>query len=326
MTEDLDISAEVARGSQKHFDMHIARLPTGTIVDIHVDIYRGRKNGPTLMLSGGLHGDEVNGIEIIRRMMADGSIHPHCGTVIAVPVLNIYGFLNFARDLPDGKDANRSFPGTKNGSLASRVAYHVKNKLLPHIDFGVDFHTGGGNKHNHPQIRCDFSDKKALDLAKMFAPFFIVNTPVISGSLRNEAQSLEKPIIVYEAGEALRFDEEAIKEGIAGTQRLMKSLGMGRKGTKVKRKHSPQIIQKSTWIRAENAGLFHTRLKPGDKIKEKDLMGYITDPYNHYRMDINAPCSGFVIGLNYTPVINAGDALVHIGTIKEEKSSDNDDN
>jgi hypothetical protein len=304
--------------------MHIARLPTGTIVDVHVDIYRGRKDGPTLMLSAGLHGDEVNGVEIIRRMMADGSIHPHAGTVIAIPVMNIYGFLNFARDLPDGKDANRSFPGTKNGSLASRVAYNLKNKILPLIDFGVDFHTGGGNKHNHPQIRCDFGDKKSVELAKMFAPFFIVNTAPINNSLRNEARSMEKSIIVYEAGESLRFDEQAIMEGIAGTQRLMKSLGMTRKGTTHRHKHIPQIIHKTTWVRAENAGLFHTHIKPGIEVQEGETIGYITDPYNHYRVDINSPTSGFVIGLNYTPVINAGDALVHIGITKEKVEKEED--
>jgi predicted deacylase len=315
MTEDFDLAKEVARGSQKHFDMHIARLPTGTIVDVHVDIYRGRKDGPTLLLSAGLHGDEVNGIEIIRRMMADGSIHPHAGTVIAVPVVNIYGFLNFARDLPDGKDANRSFPGTKNGSLASRVAWHIKNRILPLIDVGVDFHTGGGNKHNHPQVRCDFSDEKAFKMAEMFAPFYIVNTSPISNSLRNEAKSMDKSIIVYEAGEALRFDEQAIMEGIAGAQRLMKGLGMTHKGTTHRHKHTPVIIEKAGWVRADNAGLFHTHLKPGMEIQQGETLGYITDPYNHYRVDLNSPNTGYIIGLDYTPVVNVGDAVVHVGAV-----------
>ncbi|MDQ3071731.1 MAG: succinylglutamate desuccinylase/aspartoacylase family protein, partial [Bacteroidota bacterium] len=146
ISEDFHIEERVQPGESRHFNIHIARLPIGTVVDIRVFVYRGTDPGPVILLSAGLHGDEVNGTEIIRRMMSDHMLQPDAGTVIAMPVLNIYGFLNFARDLPDGKDANRSFPGTKTGSLASRVAYHLGRKIIPNIDFGIDFHTGGGNR------------------------------------------------------------------------------------------------------------------------------------------------------------------------------------
>ncbi|MGZ5242646.1 MAG: succinylglutamate desuccinylase/aspartoacylase family protein, partial [Bacteroidia bacterium] len=175
LNEDTHLVKDVKPGKTKQFDLHIAKLPTGTVINIHVFVYRGKKPGPVLLLTGGLHGDEVNGVEIIRRLMKNNLLMPDAGTVIAIPVLNIYGFLNFARDLPDGKDANRSFPGTTNGSLASRMAYNIQKNILPFIDYGLDFHTGGSNRSNYPQIRCDFTDATSVELANLFAPPFLLH-------------------------------------------------------------------------------------------------------------------------------------------------------
>lgn len=314
ITDDLDIRKEIERGELKEYILHIAKIPTGSVVNLHIYIYRGKKNGPVLLVSGGLHGDEVNGIEIIRRMMKQDLLQPVAGTVIAIPVLNIYGFLNFNRELPDGKDANRSFPGTKNGSLASRVAYHVTKKILPLIDYGVDFHTGGGNRANYPQIRCDFENEKSLMLAKGFAPPFIVNSSPIPNSLRNEAKEMGKAIIVFEGGQSLRFEEPVIEEAIHGTRRLMVKLGMIPDDETVKMPpQEPIILEKTTWIRAENAGLFHHHSANGDYLKADDFIGTITDPFNRYELPVVSPAEGYIIGLNYSPVIYAGDALVHIG-------------
>jgi predicted deacylase len=311
--EDLDIERDVTPGTMKRFDIEISKLPSGTTVNLHVFIYRGKEKGPTLMVSGGLHGDEVNGIEIVRRLMQRGTIVPDAGTVIAIPIINIYGFLNFARELPDGKDANRSFPGSKNGSLASRVAWNVQKKILPLIDYGLDFHTGGGNRSNYPQVRCDFSDEVSLGLAKALAPPFIIHSSLIPASLRNEAKVQGKTIIVYEAGQSLRFDEFSISEAMNGTERLMYSLGM----LKEEPKHAyadPIMLSKTTWVRAENAGLFNHNISNGILLETNELIGTIHDPYNEYVTRIASPVQGYVIGLNYSPVINAGDALVHIGT------------
>jgi len=315
ITDDLDIKKEIDRGTVKEYILHIAKLPTGSIVNLHIYIYRGKKNGPVLLLSGGLHGDEVNGIEIIRRMMKMDLLQPHAGTIIAIPVLNIYGFLNFNRELPDGKDANRSFPGTKNGSLASRVAYNLTRKILPLIDYGIDFHTGGGNRANYPQIRCDFDDTKSLKLAKGFAPPFIINSSPIPDSLRNEATVLGKSIIVFEGGQSLRFDEPVIEEAIKGTRRLMVNLGMIPEDDTIKTGWDSHIINRTTWVRAENAGLFHHHMANGDYINAEQYLGTITDPFNRYELPVISPSDGYIIGLNYSPVINAGDALVHVGLI-----------
>lgn len=313
MLEDIDLEKQVPRGGMRQFDLHIAKLPTGTHINIHVFVYRGRRPGPVLLLTGGLHGDEVNGTETIRRMMAEKILMPDAGTIIAIPVLNIYGFLNFARDLPDGKDANRSFPGTKNGSLASRMAYTVTKKILPHIDFGIDFHTGAGTRGNFPHIRCDFEDKMSMELAAGFRPHFIVHSGTIPQSLRNEAVQMGKRIIVFEGGQAQRFTEPAIKEGMAGTLRLMADLDMIKSNVSFSRRARPKYLSKTTWVRAENAGLFHADVEEGQRIDADQRIGTITDPYNDYEVDILSPVSGYVIGLNYTAVINAGDALVHIG-------------
>lgn len=312
MLEDVDLAKQVPKGGMRQFELHIAKLPTGTLIHIHVFVYRGKKPGPVLLLTGGLHGDEVNGTETIRRMMSEKMLMPDAGTVMAIPIVNIYGFLNFARDLPDGKDANRSFPGTKNGSLASRMAYTVTKKILPHIDFGVDFHTGGGNRGNFPHIRCDFSDELSMELAAGFRPEMIVHSNTIPNSLRNEAMQMGKRIIVFEGGQAQRFSDPAIEEGIAGTLRLMADLDMIKPDRAFVRRARPKYFNKTTWVRAENAGLFHYDVQNGDPIEAGETIGTITDPYNDYEVEIISPVSGYMIGLNHTAVVNAGDALVHI--------------
>jgi uncharacterized protein len=297
-------------GFSKFIDLRIARLPTHTVIDLPVYVSISDKPGPTLLLTAGLHGNEINGIEIVRRMIARGLLQPRCGTVVAVPVVNIYGFLQQERYLPDGKDLNRSFPGNRNGSLASRVAYTLVNQILPSIDFGIDFHTGGASKDNYPQIRCVFNSQESMALAKAFAPPFILNSRLIDRSFRKAAQRRGKPIIVFEGGESLRFNEFAIEEGINGTLRLMKHFGM------IDESPEPNLsitMQKSSWIRARSSGLFRTSFKPGQKILRGQRIGSITDPFGMSMVDIKAQRNGYILGLNNMPVISAGDALMHIG-------------
>jgi predicted deacylase len=300
----------VAPGESKYIDLRIARLPTHTVIDLPIYISRARQDGPTLLLTAGLHGDEINGVEIVRRLIADKLAQPENGTVIAVPIVNIYGFLQQARYLPDGKDLNRSFPGNKNGSLASRVAYAIVNHILPKIDYGIDFHTGGASKDNHPQIRCVLSNQTNLKLAKAFSPPFILNSNFINKSFRKAAQRRKKSIIVYEAGESLRFDDFAIQEGINGTLRLMKELGMC---SIAPEPNSSMILYKSIWVRAKVSGLFRTHLKPGDFVEKAQSVGSITDPFGESQLNITTSVSGYVVGLNHMPVVNAGDAIIHIG-------------
>lgn len=301
---------EINKGESKEVNLNIAKLPTHTMIDLPIHVYRAKKNGPILLITAGLHGDEINGIEAIRRMIYDNSIFPSAGTVIAIPVVNVYGFIHTSRKFPDGKDLNRSFPGSKNGSLASKIAYVLINEIVPIIDCGIDFHTGGASKMNHPHIRCDYSIQKNLELAKAFAPKFIVNSKAPDHSFRQAAFRIGKNILTFEGGESLRFDEFSIEEGINGIFRLMKFLGM--KNNKVKL-NKTKILKGSWWLRAKHSGLFRSEIKIGEKIKQNQILGYITDPFGETEFKVKAHTTGYIIGLNNLCVVNNGDAIIHIG-------------
>lgn len=307
----------VAPGEQCYIDLRIAKLPTHTVIDLPIFVSRSKNPGPTLLLTAGLHGNETNGIEIVRRIITDKKMHPTSGTLIAVPIVNIYGFLQQERYLPDGKDLNRSFPGNKTGSLASRVANVIVNELLPLVDFGIDFHTGGASKDNYPQIRCVLSHEQNVSLVEAFAPPFILNSSLIDKSFRKAAHRRGKSIIVYEGGESLRFDEMAIENGIDGTLRLMKSFGMRDDAPEIS--YKPRTFHKSSWVRAKVSGLFRTTLKPGDKVVRGQHLGSLTDPYGETNINLKATNNGYVVGLNRMPVVSAGDALLHIGNWAESK-------
>jgi uncharacterized protein len=302
---------EIRPGEFKEIKINIARLPSHTIIDTPIYVSRGLEDGPVLALMAGMHGDEINGLEIVRRVL-DGSLHqPKRGTVLCMPIVNVYGFLNFSRDVPDGKDVNRSFPGSKNGSLASRVAWHVTHDIIPHIDFGIDFHTGGAMRTNYPQVRAMLSNEKNLELAQAFNAPFTLDAPFRPSSLRKEASKKGKNIIVYEGGESLRFDQHAIEEGIAGTLRLMKHLNMIDWAPEAKAES--KIIWSSTWVRAKHAGLFQSLVHSGQLVHKGEWIGTITDPFGEFKEKVLAPETAYVIGLNNIPVINAGDALMHLG-------------
>lgn len=311
MPKNIQINGKtVPPGESCYINLRIARLPTHTIIELPIFVSRSEKPGPVLLLTAGLHGDEVNGIEIVRRLISENHVKPDIGSVIAVPIVNIYGFLQQARYLPDGKDLNRSFPGNRNGSLASRVAHAIVHSIMPQADFGIDFHTGGASKDNIPQIRCVLNNETNMKLAKAFAPPFILNSPLIDKSFRKAAQRRGKSIIVYEAGESMRFDDNAIQEGINGTLRLMKSFGMRGEAPSA---HEPKVLDKSTWVRAKVSGLFRSSHKPGDKVYRGQKIGSITDPFGESSVKILANQSGYLLGVNHQPVVNAGDALIHIG-------------
>lgn len=309
MPEFITISKQkIGLGEQKIIDLNIARLPTYTSIDLPVLVYRAPKDGPVLLLTGGLHGDEINGIEIVRRMIERNIVMPDRGTVIAIPIVNIYGFIQNSRGLPDGKDINRSFPGAKGGSLAKLLAHTLMKEVIPEIDYGIDFHTGGSARANYPQIRCSFKIKKASELAKAFGAPVMMHSGLISKSFRSAAHKKGKEILVYETGESLRYDEYGIEEGIDGAQRLMKHLGM------IKEAPAPnktKIFNNSTWIRTKNAGLFIAKAELGEELNKRQVLGSIKDPYGELNSRVIAPYDGMVIGLNNCPVVNKGDALIH---------------
>src|SRR5690554_902351 len=306
---------EVKPGENKIINLNISRLVSGTKIDLPIFVFRSKNPGPRVLLSGGLHGDEVDGIEIIRRMIKKKEFdNLNCGSVIAIPVLNIYGFLNFSREVPDGKDVNRYFPGSKTGSLASRVAYNITHKILKEIDFGIDFHTVGANRYNFPQCRYAPSDKRAKEIAEVFNAPITLASKLINGSLRKEAFKMGISIIVYEGGESMRFDESSIRSGIEGARKVLKHFGMI---STAKGLEKTVHCHESTWIRAKQSGLFLEAFTSGDIVRKGDVIAKICDPFGQSESRIKAPKNGVIVGHSNAPVVNQGDALYHLGLIDE---------
>lgn len=302
---------EILPGVNTEVNLNVYRMPTRTIMEVPVHVFRSKKEGPVVLLLAGMHGDEINGIEIIRKLLR-GNYFKNllCGSVIVIPVINIVSFLSGKRDLPDGRDLNRCFPGSQSGSLGSRIAYDLMNEIIPQIDYGVDFHTGGAKINNYPQVRCVFEDSKNIELGRMFGAPFVLNSEYRDKTLRKEASRRGKNILVYEAGESMRFNKLAITEGINGCLRMLKNLSM----TDAEVPESKTItLSNSRWVRAKISGLFRTTKKYGSYIEKNEVVGTISDPYGEHELELLAPDNGFIVGINNQPVINEGDALIHIG-------------
>jgi len=310
---------EVVPGESKLLKINIDRLPTGTLIDIPIYVFNAKEAGPTVLVQAGLHGDEINGIETVRRMLQNSQFKVSKGAVIAVPILNIFGFIHFSRDVPDGKDVNRSFPGSKKGSMASRIAYHYATQILPQIDFGIDLHTGGAQRSNYPQIRYTLEDEFGKNIAKVFNAPFIFSSKLIKGSFRNEAYTMGKPTVVFEAGESMRFDDYSINEGVKGILNVLKYFKMVAKNDTNFKKNATSIsLEGRKWLRAPTAGMFIPKILNGSVIEKGQILGIITDTFTLKNKNIRAIYDGFVIAINHQAVVNQGDALFHIG--KERNS------
>lgn len=303
---------EVLPGQQTVIKLKIGQLPSGTKIFIYLHVYRSINPGPTMMVMGGLHGDEINGVEIVRRGISTGLFSSiKSGSVIAVPILNIYGFINFSREVPDGKDVNRSFPGNMSGSLASRVARTLTKKIIPLVDFGVDFHTGGGARYNYPQIRFTKGDPRSQDLAEVFSAPYTIEKGVIRGSLRKVCRDLNIPMIVFEGGESLRFDGLSIDHGLDGLKRVMVESHM--LDDDLVPQQDSVFIKKSSWIRASQSGMFLWFKSSGQEVKKGEPLGELCDPFGGSVVVVRAKRDGHIIGHNNASVVHQGDALFHIG-------------
>ncbi len=306
---------DIEPGSSATLNLNLYQLPTKTVIEIPVYVYRSKQPGPVLLLLAGMHGDEINGIEIVRKLISRKDVqNPLRGSIIAIPVINIISFLSGTRDLPDSRDLNRCFPGNINGSLGSRIAFDLMNKILPQIDFGIDFHTGGAKISNYPQLRYVFSNKMNLDLGKKFGTRFTLNSPVREKTFRNEAAKKGKSILVFEGGESSRFDYVSIDKGVNGCLRLMKQFKMIELDLPQKQ---TIMLNKSRWVRARTSGLFHNSKINGSEVAKDEVIGMICDPYAEHEEKIISPADGYIIGINNQAVVNQGDALIHIG-IKAE--------
>nr|WP_299343886.1 succinylglutamate desuccinylase/aspartoacylase family protein [Allomuricauda sp.] len=306
----------IAPGENRQVLINIARLPTGTLIDIPIHVFNAKKAGPTVLVQAGLHGDEINGVETLRRMLQNNLFKIKRGAIIVVPILNIFGFIHFSRDVPDGKDVNRSFPGRKTGSLASRIAFAYTSEILPQIDFGIDLHTGGAQRNNFPQVRYTADDKQSKFLAEAFnAPFYFASR-LIAGSFRKTTFKMGIPTVVYEAGKSMRFNEEAISKAIQGISNILIAYDMLPKGNQIKKKKSVHL-ETTRWIRASRAGMFVPSIENGKRVIKGQELGEITDTYAKKNKRIKAPFDGYVFCINHQAVVNQGDALFRIGKQKD---------
>mgnify|MGYP001030660049 CR=1 FL=1 len=296
-----------------HFDF--AKLHTRTSIEVPIIIERSKKPGPTLLLLAGIHGDEVNGVEIVRQIIAKKYNKPEAGTIICIPVMNVFGFLNLERQFPDGRDLNRVFPGSSKGSLASRFAHKIMTEIVPHIDYCIDFHTGGGDRFNYAQVRIDDTLPENMELAKVFNAKFIINSKVRDNSFRKSLTVLGKKVLLFEGGKSLSLKREVTKTGVQGALRVMDHLGIRNFKNEIIEHLNPEapiVIRKSTWLRANHAGMYRNVVSLGEKVTKGDVIGSISDPYGEFEKNVKASHSGYVICSNQAPLVNQGDALVHI--------------
>ncbi|MBC7412043.1 MAG: succinylglutamate desuccinylase/aspartoacylase family protein [Bacteroidia bacterium] len=311
----LEINGTIVKpGKAQWLNVNTYSLTVGAEVAMPAYVINAKADGPVVLFTAGMHGDEINGIETLRQLLQKKvAQHLQRGAVIIIPVVNTISFMYKSRALPDGKDLNRCFPGAKNGSLGARIAYDMMQKILPLIDVGVDFHTGGAQINNYPHLRCKFDEHASVDLAKQFGAPFLVNSEYREKSFRKEAARLGKTILVYEAGESLRLNKLAIKTGLEGCERLLKNLDM--LPHDAIEPYETAVLQTTTWLRAKNAGLFRTYKKHGDYVTINEKIAAVTDTYGKEYFAVLSTVNGYIIGVNNSPVVNVGDALLHVGCV-----------
>ncbi len=286
-----------------------------------VHIVHGKKDGPVLFISAAIHGDELNGIEIIRRVLAMKAVANLRGTLIAVPVVNVYGLIHGSRYLPDRRDLNRSFPGSKAGSLAARLANVFMNEIVRKCTHGIDLHTGSNHRTNLPQIRANLDDPQTSRLAHSFGVPVIINATLRDGSLRAAAGELGIPMLLYEAGEAMRFDEVSIRAGVAGITSVMRALDMLRATRTASPKQSQPFVARSTgWTRSPESGMLRLHAGLGAQVKQGEVLGFVDDPNLGVLCPVHAANNGVVIGRLELPIVHEGDAVYHIARFGDDIS------
>jgi hypothetical protein len=303
---------EIKAGERVSFDLPVVNLSTHTPMTMPVHVIHGKKDGPRLFVCAAIHGDEINGIEILRRIIADEPLSTLHGTLIAVPIVNVFGFVSQSRYLPDRRDLNRSFPGSAKGSLAARVAHLFLKEIVANATHGIDLHTGALHRTNYPQIRANLLDPETDRLARAFGAKVVINSSFRKGTLREAAARRKVPVLVYEAGEALRFDSDAIAVGAAGICNVMAALGMIDTRPENVPTVAPLIARSSSWLRAPHSGILRDSVPPGSEIRKGDTLGYVSDPLGANRVAITAKTDGLVIGMSFLPIVYEGDALFHI--------------
>lgn len=312
----------IAAGCVKVVNLPVSILPDHTPVNLSVEVHHGKREGPTMFVSAAVHGDEVIGVEIVRRLLRTPQLAHLRGTLLVVPVVNSFGFLNRSRYLPDRRDLNRCFPGHPSGSLGSRLAHIFLNEIVLRCDSGIDLHSAAVHRTNLPQIRISPRDTVTAEMATAFGAPVVLISPLRDGSLRAEAASRGTSVLLYEAGEGLRFDEMAVRAGVAGILRVMRSLSMLPAKGIAKAKAKPYVCKSSSWVRAPAGGLLRTFRAEGELVETGDVLASVADPFGAVETDITAPSSGILIGRAILPVVNEGDAVFHLAQLSPKAADD----
>ncbi|MCG2612256.1 succinylglutamate desuccinylase/aspartoacylase family protein [Flavobacterium sp. SM15] len=313
------LKEEILPGESKTINMEIAKLHTMTKLKIPIIVERSKLPGPTVLLSAGLHGDEINGIEIVRQLIVKKINKPKTGTIICIPIINVFGFVNQTREFPDGRDLNRVFPGSKNGSLASRFAYYLLKEVIPFVDYAIDFHAGGAARFNAAQIRIAPNNAELRDLAEIFNAPFTLYSNNITGSFRNSCDKLGVKMLLFEGGKSIDINEDITQQGIEGAKRVLEHLNMLNHRKKATPAENNSIyIEKSSWIRARYSGMFHGYTQIGSYVEKGQLLATISDPYGKVEHKMKAPNKGYIINVNEAPIVYQGDAIYHISTELEQ--------
>ena len=299
-------------GERPVIDVPVAPMYTHDDIAITVQAMRGKESGPTLFISAAIHGDEINGVEIIRRLLQHKSLKNLRGTLLAIPIVNVHGFINHTRYLPDGRDLNRSFPGSAKGSLTGRVAHTFVKEIVSKCTHGIDLHTGSRHRSNFPQIRADLDDPQAHAMTEAFGVPLAIHAKIRDGSLRACAGDAGIPVILYEAGEALRFEEVYIRAGVKGIINVMRSIGMLPKSRSKKLRPLPVISDQTSWVRAPESGILRVFVPLGGKVAKGQTIAMVADPLGTAETAIVAPNDGMVIGRTNLPLVYEGDATFHI--------------
>jgi hypothetical protein len=307
--------SSILAGTQRIVELPVASLPSGQPVTLSIHVVHGTQPGPTLWISGAVHGDEVIGIEIVRRVTETIKPRTLHGSLLAIHVVNPFGLLHQTRYLPDRRDLNRSFPGSARGSLGARLAALFMKEVVARSTHGIDLHSGTNHRTNLPQVRADLDDVETREMARAFGTSVLIDARTRDGSLRASAARKGARVLVYEGGEALRLHPDSVKAGVSGVRRVMHHLHMTRlpESQQEEPVGEPTVCTDSRWIRASRSGMFHPHVECGDFVAEKDIIGEIIDPFGRSRARVRTRYAGVVIGATLNPLVHQGDALMHIG-------------
>lgn len=308
------LGQRVRAGTRHYIELDVASLYTRTRIQVPVIVQRASKPGPCLLVLSGIHGDEINGIEITRRLLFEKLLKPIAGSIICVPVVNVMAFLNMDRKFADGRDLNRCFPGSSKGSLGARLANSIATEIVSHADYVIDLHSGADNRKNHPQIRYGDSNPESRKLADAFnADFTLLQPKPPRGSLRRLLTERNVPSVIFEGGKSRSVTDSVVESGMRGVLNVGEYLGLLAPPDAGRERVDSIHLTESHWVRARTSGMLEVKVKNGDYVEKGQLLAHINGPFAQFQKGIFVRKPGYVICVSESPVVQLGDAIFHIG-------------